>query len=395
MIINELYDVSVFRDGKVLDIEPSNIQLTLHESIHSFFPTAKLVITDTTGMLRDNFFGVEGFSLSFALNNTQMTSVTTGDFVVYQNDYDQTNQSRLMTGDLILDFVHDYYSMQEVKSEAYKGRVSSFISTLLDNYPFSKVDKNDTGSNSTWYRMFTTQKDFIEQVMLPNAYSDNANESPFFSFITLSNEFHFNNYKYMTQQSTRVTLEYKPITEEGMSPYVIYKIKPLYTGSKKHKHLRYENYYVRNKDSGEYEIEELNLADFPKNTKVNKKLPAIYDDSIITNCQAIGFSKEETGEKEALKARIRYSQKDGLFIERYVITTILNQELVVGKTVTIDVYIPSKNGVTASRVQSDAFLIEDCVHYWDGRNKKGTTECIVSRKFVSVPNDSLLKGEML
>ena len=395
MIVNELFDVSVFRDGKVLDIEPSNIKLTLHESIHSLYPTAKLVINDVTGMLRDNFFGIEGFSLSFSLNNTQMTSITTGDFVVYQNDYDQTNKSRLMTGDLVLDMVHDYYSVQEVKSEAYKNRISSILPDLIDNYPFSKIDKNDTGSKSTWYRMFSTQKDFIEQVLLPNAYSDNANESPFFSFITLSNEFHFNNYKYMTQQSTRLTLEYKPVQEQTLSPYIIYKLKPLYVGSKKHKHLRNENYYTRDKETGVYEFEELKLAEFPKNTKTSKKLPAIYDDSLVTSCTAIGFSKEEVGEKEALKARIRYQQKDGLFIERYQITTILNQELVVGKTVTIDVYVPSSNGVTASRVQSDDFLIEDCIHHWDGSNKKGSTECIVSRKFVTVPNTSLIKGSML
>ena len=394
MVVNDLFDIEIHKDSKALDIDPESFSLTLHESIHSFYPTAKLNISDTTGLLKDSLFGVEGFKLSFAMNNLNFDKNPPVDFVVYLPEYEQNN-NRIISGNQILDLVHDFYDIETIESKAYKDRISNIVKKEVSKYNFSSIDINDTGSNSTWYKLFSNTKDFIENVLLPNAYSDNSNETSFFVFINLKNEFHFNNYKSLSSSSTGITLEYKPDQDGYLSPNLIYKLEPFYTGSKKHKQLRSVDCYTRDKETGKYFIENLKLSSFPKNSKNTKKLPIIYDESITTNIINMQFSKEETGEKEALKARLFNIQKNGYFIERLKISTILNQNLTVGKTITINVYKYNNNSTSISTTQSGDFLIEDCIHHWDRLTKKAITECIVSRKFISIPPNSLLKDKLV
>jgi hypothetical protein len=44
---------------------------------------------------------------------------------------------------------------------------------------------------------------------------------------------------------------------------------------------------------------------------------------------------------------------------------------------------------------SGDYIIEDCVHSWDGERKRGFTTIIVGRKFANVPSNYKIKESLI
>lgn len=391
MIFNDYYNIDIYLNEENRQLEPQNFIFSIHDSIHALYSNAKLKIKDPTGYLRESLLFEEGntFKISYSIKAFE-DIILKSSYTTTHDDADKIVVQGILSGDTTISLVHEFYTKQIVENKAYNDRISSIVDKLTD-YQFTKKNINDTGSKSIWYQLRSDQKTFITDVLLPNAFSNNANKTPFFCFIDCANEFNFRNYKSMIETSPVCTLTFNTIDPKKTSFYSIYDIKPFRVGSLVTKKLRNRNIVTRDKDTGSFIQKSATLKELPENMFGGYTIPLIGDLSIQTNYQYYSFTQKTNGEKEALQARIIYDEKEGFFLEKFIITTAFNPKLKSGLTVNLEIGIASKNNNEKSLYQSGKYLIEDCIHNWNGEERRGSTELIVSRKFIKAQDNLLSK----
>jgi len=388
MIYNNYYDISLFYNGnELVDLDAKNYSFSIHSSIFNFFSNAQIKVKDISGLLREYMFSVEGGLFKIKLGVKDDNYLESSYVVVSDSDINEV--SGILSGNLQINLMHEYYNYQNIENSAYTGRISDIINNdIASDYKFSKVNINDTGSTSTWYRLGMNQKNFIEQVLLPNTYSNNSYNSPFFCFIDLDNSFNFRNYKFLYKNSSGITLNYQPIKQEEMSITTILDIKPFRDSSLKTKYLRNRTVVTRDYLTGDYIEESHTIVDNPSNKDSTLKVPIINDKNFVTDYSYFSFTQQDEGDTEALKARILYKEKEGFSLEKFVITTLFNPNIKAGIAIDINVSVASEdNTLEYGLFQSGSYLVEDCIHAWEGLgNRKAYTTIIVSRKFATIPN---------
>ena len=391
MIFNDYYNIDIYLNGEDLQLEPQNFIFSIHDSIHSLYSNAKLKIKDQTGQLRESLFFEEGntFKVLYGVKAFEDIVLKSSYTVIY-DDADKIVTQGILSGDTTMSLVHEFYTKQVVNNKAYNDRISAIVDSIAD-YTFTKKTINDTGSKSIWYQLRCDQKTFITDVLLPNSFSNNSNKTPFFCFIDCNNEFNFRNYKSMIETSPICTLTFNTIDPKKTSFYSIYDIKPFRVGSLTTKKLRNRNIVTRDKDTGDFIQKSVTLKQSPENMFSEYTLPIIGDLSIQTNYQYYSFTQKTNGEKEALQARTIYDEREGFFLEKFIITTAFNPKLKSGLTINLEIGIAAKNNNEKSLYQSGIYLIEDCIHSWNGEERRGLSQIIVSRKFIKAQKGNLSK----
>ena len=75
-------------------------------------------------------------------------------------------------------------------------------------YPFDSVDIESTFNSGLWYQPFVTNAEFINNYLLPFAYSTSAQNTPYYSFIDSNNKFNFKSFNSMFTQNPIKEMEY-------------------------------------------------------------------------------------------------------------------------------------------------------------------------------------------
>ncbi len=88
------------------------------------------------------------------------------------------------------------------------------------------------------------------------------------------------------------------------------------------------------------------------------------------------------------KAQLIFDNKKTMNLEFFEIIVPFNSLINSGKTIELE--IKTQNEI--SKYNSGKFLVEDCIHTWDGKNKRGLTTLIVSRKQIFIPSNYRLKN---
>ncbi len=398
MIYNDYYNIELKLNNLDFDLAPELFSFTIKDSIHSFYPKASLTVTDASSLFREYLSSVEGNILSLLYTTTENENINLkSNYVILHDELSSKQTTGLLAGDVAITLVHEYYNKQNVENKAYKNKISSVINSVVSDYNFNSKNIDQTSCNSTWYRLNQSQKDFICNTLLPLAYSSDANSSPFFSFITCDNQFNLKSYKSMIEDTVETELTYSPVAVAGVSIGTIYELTPLRTGSLKHKNLRHRLIKTRDYLTGDFLEVEDEIQQYPKNVPAFNKLPIYTENKEITSIEYLNFTQKSPGDKDAQKGLIINSEKDGFFLERLVATTMFNPLLKAGKGVNIKIALPTdKNDLEFSPYQSGVYLIEECSHSWmGGRDKKGTTTLLLSRKFIRVPSTYSFEGGLL
>jgi hypothetical protein len=386
MIANNYYTIDLAFQGIEQTIDPNNISFSLHESLWQMYSNATLQIKDISGILHEYMLDIEGGIFTIQYGVKDGTTIKSN-YVVISNETPDNATTGLLSGTLNMSLLHEYYNYQTVLSKAYSGRISAIVKNVLSDYNFSSIVMNDTGSNSIWYRMKQSQKDFIEQVLLPNAYSTNAEYTPYFAYITTDNNFNFRNYKEFLDKKYTFELTYKPNKKDNTTLETILDIKPFRNGSFKTKFARNRTIITRDYSNGSFTSETDLITKYPTTKRSSYKVPIIGDSSLITDYTYYNFTQEEQGEKEALEARKRFDERESYFLDKLLITTMFNPDIHVGQILSIKVStVSDKGNVEYGLSQSGNYVVEDCVHSWEGLTaRKGYTYLIVSRKFMETP----------
>ncbi len=402
MLFMDIYEIDLSLNNTKVEINPVNYSFVFKDSIHNFFSELNIQLNDISGILQEYLMTAEGneFQIKYGRKGD---SLLNGSYVVIEDQLPSTYMPDSIGGKVMLRCFHDYYNYQEKISKAYTGRISNIISTIISNYNFSGSTINDTGSSTIWYRPLLNQQEFIEDILLPNCYSNNSKESPFFAFIDSRNNFNLRNYYSMINTSIIETLKLANITPNSLQSnnqnvtiannIIDPDIKRLKIGSTITKKFRKRNVYYRNRQTGEIENTTDYLYSYPQ---LSDNLPVMNDQNLTTGIYDLIYKETNKGRLEAFKGRKINSSKDSLFLERFLITIPLNTNLVSGNL--IEIKLPLKiqdKNTNDSLLYSGKYLIENSQHVWDGENKRAFSQFIISRKFMTIPNNYLTKNKFM
>jgi hypothetical protein len=394
MAFLDTYEIEVKLNDALVEAVPTTFSFSMHDSIHNFFSDIIFNFSDISGVLQDLLLFSEGIKLDIKYGIKDST-ILKNTYSIINDELNSTYANDTIGGSSVIKALNRFYDMLEIKSEAYNDRISNVIVDLMDvpGYTFADLTWNDTGNQSIWYRPLMNQKDFIEKILLPNAYSNNAADTPFFAYIDSNNEFNLRNYYSMISTTPKEIFELKNVGADSITSTSIIGLKRMKTGSLYNKKLRNRKLYSRNTETGEMEEETDFIYNYPSGS--TNHLP-IKKDDLDSDYFDLLYEETEIGKLESYWGRTISSMKDTFFLERFILTTVFNPNLRAGDL--IELRLPIKlqgNSSQLAENMSGFYLVEDSEHIWDGIGKNARSKLIVSRKFLTISNNSLLKPQFM
>jgi len=397
MTYNDLYTINLSVNDTKIELEPQTYSFSTVENINELYSTASISFNDDTGFIQEYLGTVLGSVIELEFGDKD--NLNKSKYRINFDSLDKAEAQGFLTGAVDLFLIHDYFFQQKIISKAYKNRISKIIRNLTDSY-FSQVDIDDTGNEDIWYQPLMSDAKFITDILLPHAYSYNANMTPFYSFITSDNKYHFRNMKSMSDEGKTATIEYRVIT--GSSDNNSNKGAENKTTSIKRWRNQYKNIwkiqnrnlYSIDEDDGSLIEDEDFITDYPSQN--NLKLPVMSENSNKTSWYDNYRSESETGKKENQLGLQVSSQKDGMFVDEFLLIQPFNPKLHAGKSIQLNIYIMSDNNTSKiSNNFSGKYIIIECEHIWDGEASSAYTKLIIGRKYISVANAYLMKGQLI
>ncbi|MBD3216587.1 MAG: hypothetical protein GF311_28490 [Candidatus Lokiarchaeota archaeon] len=363
-----------------------NIGFVMRDSIHQIFPEVNFAYNDAGGLAKE--YGVFSYGMPLEVGIVRNEEVIKNRYIVSNYTSEGNNTYGKMDGAINIHALHEWYNFQNAVSASYDNRISEIIKDLVSDYSFNAVNIDGTSNSQIWYRPFIKEAAFIKDCLLPSAFSEKSNNSPFFCWIDNLGHFNFRSFFEMFDQSPVDTLFL--LGSSFMIPNSIIKIFPYTTDCKKYAYLQKRKIFYIDEDTGDLVEEEDSLKDYPKNIK--GKVP-LYKTNDNLNTQSILFLGEENkikSDKENQDGIKFNSIRNGLFLERIMLTTLGNLNLRAGQTVNLEINSSKDDD---AQFKNDYFsgkwLIEESKFIWD--TKQAHSEIVCARQKSEVVSDYLAK----
>lgn len=394
MKIGEYLDFSIGFNGTPLELNPHTVSFYLKESIHDFFCSAKITITDSSGLLSNNLVFVDGapFTLSLQDSQSKLPQPMTK-YIVDFADLPNTMIPGIFGGEWVLSLKHDFFGKQTYKASVKKTTISSAVSEAMSDIPLQKIEP--TTALFQVIRFDEREEPFVRRLSRLAVTSTLA-KTPFFPFISLDGTFNFISYEKMLATDSGITLRYiKPTTNAFLKTDIL-ELRALTNGYDpllKSKKLKMVS---RSKD-GTFKTEIDDLSS--KHLGTLTKTPAVYtstnEGEIIygSYSDAIDVTLQPSQDLKTL-ALVNEMRRGTLFDFKLYAKTLLNTDLRAGTTITTEIYIED-NGIKLSEFLSGKYVIETVAHFEDKAVKIPYTEMIISRRDTTIPSTYNLLGQTI
>ena len=376
--------ISLKINGNDSGLSPMSFSVIEFDSIYQFYPKVKLVVSDYEGIANEYLAFVDGTEVEITFGASNDT-VKKCKFVVAKNAVpQQKTSSNGIGGDFEIELIHDYFMKQSKKSNAYQSNISNIVSKIVSQYKFDDVDIESTLNSGNWYQPFVNDSEFIVDYLLPFAFSNSSQNTPYFAFIDSNNVFHFKSFYSMFNSTPLKEITYGTngvdIVANGnifysinFSQLELSKIKPYFN-------CKYYNYdkdgnIITNNDTllkyansqGKYPI--IGSSDNPTD------IISLYDEDI---------KYDDT--KNNNKGYSINLHKDIVLPDKITINTHLDKNLVCGKTLNINMPNVTSNASNDKSLRNTSkYLIESSYHIWDSKNAR--TMLICSKQNVTLTNE--------
>jgi hypothetical protein len=390
MKVAERYDFDLFIDEKDAKLSPINYSFIIQSSIFEPFPSLKLNLSDSAGLMQEYLLDVNGMPIKLKYKYAEGKIEKESSFSIMGSTLQATNGNSI-DGKNAINAIHPMYFNQETKSKFHSNRISEIVRTAMGDYGFSKLDINDTGNDDDWYQTSETDMEFVYRKLLPFAFSNNSHDSPFFCFIDLENIFHFRNYSSMFNTSSNIKLHTNNPSGKIFNPGYVLDIKKMRTDSsliKEDIHRRFN--YID--EDGAPQVEDDYIYDYPSDSK---RIPHRNFEK-ITSHKFWYVATETVGQEDNKKGIQVNSMKNSLGLEKYILTMYYNVDVQPGKVLDLQIF-PTIDQTNAYPNLSGKYLIEKVYHSWNCNNSMFLTMIVVSRKSieVSATNEYLVLSRLL
>ena len=366
--------ISLKVNGNDSGLSPMSFSVIEFDSIYQFYPKVKFIVSDYEGIANEYLAFIDGTEVEITFGESD-DSVKKCKFVVAKNAVpQQKTSSNGIGGDFEIELIHDYFMKQYKKSNAYQSNISDIISDIVSKYQFDSVDIEDTLNSGYWYQPFVNDSEFIINYLLPFAFSNSAQNTPFYAFIDSNNVFHFKSFNSMFNSTPLKEITYGTngidIVANGnifysvnFSQLELSKIKPYFN-------CRYYNY----DEDGNISLENDSLL---KYTKSQGKYPIIGSSTNPTEIISLydnDIKQDDT--KNNNKGFAINLHKDVVLPDKITINTHLDKTLVCGNTITVNMpNVTSNSSDALSLRNTSTYLIESSYHIWDSKNARTMLVC--------------------
>ena len=384
--------ISLKINGNDSGLSPMSFSIIEFDSIYQFYPKVKFILSDYEGIANEYLAFVDGTELEIIFGISD-DNVKKCKFVVAKNAVpQQKTSSNGIGGDFEIELIHDYFMKQSKKSNAYQSNISNIVSNIVSKYQFDSIDIEETLNSGYWYQPFVNDSEFIVDYLLPFAFSNSTQNTPFYAFIDSNNVFHFKSFYSMFNSTPLKEITYGTegvdIVANGnifysvnFSQLELSKIKP-YFNCRNYNYDKDGNISSKNdklldymKSQGKYPI--IGSSDNPT------EIISIYDDDI---------KQDDTNNNN--KGYIINLHKDVVLPDKITINTHLDKNLVCGNTVQINMpNVTSNSSNDKSLRNTGVYLIESSYHIWDSKNARTILVC--SKQNVLLTNDNYRNNHIL
>lgn len=376
--------ISLKVNGNDSGLSPMSFSVIEFDSIYQFYPKVKFIVSDYEGIANEYLAFVDGTEVEITFGESD-DSVKKCKFVVAKNAVpQQKTSSNGIGGDFEIELIHDYFMKQYKKSDAYQSNISDIVSEIASKYQFDSIDVEQTLNSGYWYQPFVNDSEFIINYLLPFAFSNSAQNTPFYAFIDSNNVFHFKSFNSMFNSTPLKEISYGThgvdIIANGnifysvnFSQLELSKIKPYFN-------CRYYNY----DEDGNISLENDSLL---KYTKSQGKYPIIGSSTNPTEIISLydnDIKQDDT--KNNNKGFAINLHKDVVLPDKITINTHLDKTLVCGNTIRVNMpTVTSNSSDTLSLRNTGIYLIESSYHIWDSKNAR--TMLICSKQNVNLTKE--------
>lgn len=366
--------ISLKVNGNDSGLSPMSFSVIEFDSIYQFYPKVKFIVSDYEGIANEYLAFVDGTEVEITFGESD-DSVKKCKFVVAKNAVpQQKTSSNGIGGDFEIELIHDYFMKQYKKSDAYQSNISDIVSEIASKYQFDSIDVEQTLNSGYWYQPFVNDSEFIINYLLPFAFSNSAQNTPFYAFIDSNNVFHFKSFNSMFNSTPLKEITYGTygidIVANGnifysvnFSQLELSKIKPYFN-------CRYYNY----DEDGNISLENDSLL---KYTKSQGKYPIIGSSTNPTEIISLydnDIKQDDT--KNNNKGFAINLHKDVVLPDKITINTHLDKTLVCGNTITVNMpNVTSNSSDALSLRNTSTYLIESSYHIWDSKNARTMLVC--------------------
>lgn len=358
-------------DSKLSQMSYSVIE---YDSIFQFYPKAKIVVSDYESIMNEYLAWIDGTEVEITMGNKKENSKKCTFVVALNSIPQQKTSSNGVGGDYEISLIHKYFYEQYKISKAYQNNISDIVSEIVRQYPFDSTDIETTFNSGLWYQPFVTNSEFINDYLLPFAYSTSAQNTPYYTFIDSNNKFNFKSFNSMFTQNPLKELEYgtkgvnivadkKNISSVNFTQLGLSKIKPLFNSS-----------YFWYDENGDLQIQNDKLSDY---TSTDGKYPIIGSSEFPTNLISLyDYDIEADDTENNNKGYLINLHKDIVLPDKIVINTILDKNLTCGNTIKVIIPSSESNSSTSKSLKnSGIYLIESSYHIWDSKSARSTLVC--------------------
>jgi len=392
----DYYVVNLYLNEKKNEVETDNVSFSIVDSIYNLYSYCLLEINDMTGLFQESLVFSPGSVFKVELGTKDVLNSCS--YVIQKDNLDEILDPGYLSGKVVVYGEHEWKNQQTAVSLGHKDRISKIIDKLSQKYNFSKTEINGTGNEDYWYQLYQTDAKFIEEMLLPNAFSRDAKNTPYYCFTTSNNEFHFRSFYNMSIKEEAAEIEY--IANTGVSENEGEKsqynqttllkrwtLDPKYYWPERSRHL----FKIKREDGTLYANDD-SITTYPE--KSNLDYPILDSDEIeYTSARFFQFDETETGRKENLDGRKIFDFRKGLLQEKFMVVVPFNPKLHSGKIINLRIY--TKNDNADSKRFSGQYLIENCEHVWDGDKVQAYSKIIVGRKYIQIPSSYSIKEKLI
>lgn len=392
MNYRDTYDISLSIEDKILDQYPSNYSFTIFDSIFNLYPKAKLSFNDQSGQFNEFMAFINGTKITLQFGN-KATSFSCP-FTIVNNSNPESMSPSLISGTIEAELLHDFAYRQSLSSNYFNDEISNIINKKVSKYQFNKVNIQATQTRGKFYQPLIQDDEFINEFLLPYAYSSNASQSPFYAFIDNNNNFNFVNHAYLTQQSAIATYVFVPRgTAMELRSDSIISFHNIQNSIKKIYPTFHRFLYQFNSDSSiSYLDDQINKYFAGQSQPIavkrdlsgyTSKLDLLDNDIVLT--ETINHN---------LGLRL-FNMRESFHIDQAVLITPFNPSIKAGSIVTVQIpiAIDTQKQDLSPRFSRTDYLVESCYQKWNGR--QGMTISIVSAKTTNVTNNYTVLKEVI
>lgn len=395
-VIQDYYTMDITLNGIDFLVSPGSMSFSLSDSLYSLHNTASITFDDVTGNFTERLMFVKGSpaTIEYGIKGHHTKK---SNFVL--TSFHQPNPPRgspgIVSGSMVAGFTGGWYSEQDIHSRVFNDTISSIVQSVAGRSDeLRNLDIESTDGTDIWYQPYINNAAFIRDILTPNAFSYDSENTPFYAFTTNDGTLRFRSAASIYSSSIQDELIYAShITQSNSSPNMVLAIRYMREQEDLERQRLHSRTFMVDSQSANVEKDDDYITDHVPPRE--GKLPVIADLNLRTGYVDFGDEELTITERNAEKAQLASYHKPGMFLEHLALVTPFNPKLHSGQRVQFTSFTSESNDRSEeSPTFTDRYVIENCEHIWNGEEFRGYTKLILGRKYVNTSNRYVIEGRL-